>query len=136
MPALLALRCSRTFASIISSILGFSSVDPVDLVAFLQKVRRQLRSIKYQGQRNIRQRQQEATLTYMMANGQHGNDGGVVKELLTSLVRGICYQKPEVLDSLRDMLVDAKKLKKTSVRFGTRFRKQEVMKKQFLLNYS
>lgn len=117
LPALVALRCSRTFVSLLALMVGYPSVDPADVVSFLQKLRREVRAVKYQGQRNIRHRRQNTTLAYMMNNGKSNGEGGVVQELLASLVRGICYQKPEVLISLRDMLKDARKLKKSSVRF-------------------
>lgn len=117
LPALLSIRCTRTLLSILSVLLGYDPIAPADAVSSIQWSRRKLRAVKYQGLRNIRMQHEDAELSRMLNEGVRDNDGGFLQDILATVVRGICSQRPDILDSVRIMMVKPKRYSKCSVRW-------------------
>lgn len=54
LPALVFMRMLRFSVSTVSSLVGTGSVEPSDIVQWLQKQRRSLRALRFQGLQDIR----------------------------------------------------------------------------------
>lgn len=114
LPTLIALRWARFSASIGSALIGYGSIAPNDVVAYTQKCRRKMRTIKYQGLRIIRLQKQEAEVRALSNGGQAKENGGPIKGLMSTLARGICTTR--VFD---DDVIRVVKKKKNSVSLPT-----------------
>lgn len=100
--------------SFLSQMLGSESIEPAELVAYLQMGRRKLRALKYQGLRIQRIRADEK----LMKNGESINNrnGNGIQKILSSFARALSCQTPDVFEQLLELLAHQKKTK-CSVRF-------------------
>lgn len=114
LPALILIRIVRSTVSFLSQMLGSESIEPAELVAYLQMGRRKLRALKYQGLRLQRIRTEEKLLKN--GGGINNRNCNGIQTILSSFARAVSCQTPDVFEQLLELLAHQKQTK-CSVRF-------------------